>query len=118
MEWRRNDGAIRPRFGFGATDNSCVCFAHNHHVYWRLDFDVVTTNNNVFVSEKGKKFLFPMTTEGKVGRNFATNRRLLIQSGIGNEGYALNPNPTMAWRKFGVGDMWVCIPESGVTDTV
>jgi hypothetical protein len=109
MEWRlANDGTISPRFGFGATDNSCVCFAHNHHVYWRFDFDVVGTNNNVYISEKGKKFLTPMQTEAKVTRNFATNRRLIIQNGAGNEGYILSPNLTDSTAdSFGVGDMWV-----------
>jgi hypothetical protein len=49
-----------------------------------------------------------MSLEGKVGRNFATNRRLLIQNANGDEGYALNPNPTDGLAdSFGVGDMWV-----------
>lgn len=116
MEWRlADDGTIRPRFGFGATDNSCVCFTHTHHVYWRLDFDVVGANNNVFISEKGKKFLTPMPTEAKVDRNYASNRRLIIQNGFGDEGYMLTPNLSDGTRflpggvvdTFGVGDMWV-----------
>lgn len=109
MEWRLgDDGTIRPRFGFGATDNSCVCFAHNHHVYWRLDFDIVSATNNVFLSEKGKKFLLPMATEGKIGRNYASNRRLLIQNGNGDEAYSLDPNPSDGLADaFGVSDMWV-----------
>lgn len=109
MEWRlANDGTIRPRFGFGATDNSCVCFAHNHHVYWRLDFDVVTPNNNVYISERGKKFLLPQATEFKLLRNYATNRRLIVQNASGNEGYIVNPNPTDGKADtFGVSDMWV-----------
>ncbi len=109
MEWRfADDGTIRPRFGFGATDNSCVCFSHNHHVYWRLDFDVAAVNNSVYISEKGKKFLVPMTVENKVNRNFATNRRLIIQNANGNEGYSVNPNLSDGvFDTFGVGDMWV-----------
>lgn len=109
MEWRfSDDGTIRPRFGFGATDNSCVCFAHNHHVYWRLDFDVANVNNNVFVSERGKKFLVPMQVEGKLLRNFGTNRRLVIQNGSGNEGYIVQPNLSDGTAdSFGVSDMWV-----------
>jgi Cu2+-containing amine oxidase len=40
-EWRLHvNGTIKPRFGFGAVNNSCVCNAHHHHVYWRLNFDV------------------------------------------------------------------------------
>jgi hypothetical protein len=109
MEWRlANDGTIRPRFGFGATDNSCVCFSHTHHVYWRLDFDIVGATNNVFMSEKGKKFLSPVLLEGKFGRNYATNRRLLIQNATGDEAYVLNPNLSDGLADiFGVSDMWV-----------
>ena len=34
--WRlHSDGSIKPRFGFAAVDNSCVCNRHHHHVYWR-----------------------------------------------------------------------------------
>jgi hypothetical protein len=38
---------IRPRFGFDATDSSCVCIRHFHHVYWRFDFTVETSSNNL-----------------------------------------------------------------------
>lgn len=47
-EWRlHTDGTIRPRFGFAAVQNSCVCNRHHHHVYWRFDFDIATPGNNV-----------------------------------------------------------------------
>ncbi len=109
MEWRlADDGTIRPRFGFGATADTCICSTHHHHAYWRFDFDIVGTNNNVYISEKGKKFLTPMQTETKLSRNYATNRRLIIQNGAGNEGYIMNPNITDGNADtFGVGDMWV-----------
>lgn len=109
MEWRFGpDGTIRPRFGFGATDNSCVCFAHNHHVYWRLDFDVVQPNNKVFRMERGRKFLQPLATELFTNKNLQTRRGLLIQNSAGNEAYQLMPNPTDgAVDAFGVHDMWV-----------
>jgi subtilisin-like proprotein convertase family protein len=39
MEWRFGfDGSIHPRFGFGATSNSCTCNEHYHHAYWRLEW--------------------------------------------------------------------------------
>lgn len=41
------DGRIQPRMGFGSTQNACVCYAHVHHAYWRLDFDVATVVSNV-----------------------------------------------------------------------
>ena len=41
IEWRLHvNGTIKPRFGFGAVNNSCVYNPHHHQVYWRLNFDV------------------------------------------------------------------------------
>lgn len=107
MEWRLgNDGTIRPRFGFGATDNSCVCFLHNHHVYWRFDFDTVNTNNNVFVIQQGKKWLSPLLVEAKISRNQGGS--IFVQNGNGLDGYLLRPSASDGGvDAFGVGDMWV-----------
>ena len=50
-QWRLHaDGTIKPRFGFSAIQNSCVCNIHHHHAYWRFDFDIGTPGNNI-VSE-------------------------------------------------------------------
>ena len=46
--WRFHDnGTIRPRFGFDAVQDTCVCNVHHHHVYWRFDFDIGGANNEV-----------------------------------------------------------------------
>ena len=109
MEWRfAYDGTIRPRYGFGATNNSCVCDVHNHHAYWRFDFDVAQVNNKVFQVERGRKFLQPLSTELMRNRNVATNRSLLIQNATGNEAYALVPGQLDGPADvFGVSDFWV-----------
>ncbi|MEP6903368.1 MAG: hypothetical protein ABJA66_16695, partial [Actinomycetota bacterium] len=119
MEWRfADDGTIRPRFGFGATDNSCVCFAHNHHVYWRLDFDIVNSANKVFQVERGRKFLKPVTTEMFTNKNLQTNRSLLIQNSMGDEAYELVPNSSDGLvDTFGVHDMWVLMYKNVVGGT-
>lgn len=47
-QWRFDvDGTLRPRFGFGAVQSSCVCNRHHHHCYWRLDFDIVSASDNL-----------------------------------------------------------------------
>lgn len=109
MEWRfATDGTIRPRYAFGATNNSCVCDVHNHHAYWRFDFDVVQPNNKVYQVERGRRFLQPLATEVTRLKNVATNRSLLIQNASGNEAYELVPGaldgPADA---FAVSDFWV-----------
>lgn len=117
MEWRfGTDGSIKPRFGFGAVKNNCVCNVHHHHVFWRLDFDVVQPNNKVFRVERGRKFLVPLPAEMKQLKNVATNRGLLIQNSNGNEAYALIPNLYDGVADtFGVSDMWVLRYKTGAT---
>lgn len=109
MEWRfANDGTIRPRYGFGATNNSCVCDVHNHHVYWRFDFDIVQPTNKIFQIERGRKFMKPITTETSLLRNYQTNRGLVIQNSNGDEAYSLIPNLSDGKTDtFGVSDLWV-----------
>ncbi|MDQ4122934.1 MAG: hypothetical protein M3209_15970 [Acidobacteriota bacterium] len=109
MEWRfADDGTIRPRYGFGSVENSCVCNAHIHHVYWRLDFDIVNSKNKVFQIERGRKFQQPITSELTTLRNYQTNKSLLIQNGSGSEAYMLVPNLTDGKAdNFGRSDFWV-----------
>ncbi|MEP6705338.1 MAG: hypothetical protein ABJB34_11085 [Acidobacteriota bacterium] len=108
-EWRfGTDGTIRPRYAFGATTSSCVCDVHNHHAYWRFDFDIVGPNNKVFQMERGRKFLQPISTEMTQVKNIGTNRSLLIQNSTGDEAYELVPNNTDGVADaFGVSDFWV-----------
>jgi hypothetical protein len=112
MEWRFGvNGVIKPRFGFGATDNTCVCSTHTHHVYWRFDFDISSTANRVFLMEKGKKFSNPILTETKVTRNYGTTRSILVQNAAGDEGYLVVPNASdglpQTTDPFGKGDLWI-----------
>lgn len=109
MEWRfAIDGTIRPRYGFGATNNSCVCDVHNHHAYWRFDFDVVQPNNKIFQVERGRKFLQPLSTELTRLKNVGTNRSLLIQNSTGDEAYTVVPGTLDGTADvFGVSDFWV-----------
>jgi hypothetical protein len=108
MEWRlANDGTIRPRFGLGAVKDSCVCAVHNHHVYWRLDFDIVGVNNNIYQVERGRKFLRPVDTEIMRLRSYQTNRSFLVQNATGDEAYMIVPNRTDGVADtYGRGDFW------------
>ena len=109
MKWRfANDGTIRPRFGFEAVRDSCVCNLHNHNAYWRFDFDIVNPTNKVFQTERGRKFLQPITTETTFLKRIQTNRSLLIQNSSGDEAYMLVPNLTDGIAdSFARSDFWV-----------
>lgn len=117
MEWRFGlDGVIRPRYGFASTENACVCAPRTHHIYWRLDFDVVTPNNKIFQVERGRRFIKPVTTEAAIFRSYQLNRRFLIQNANGDEAYQITPNQTdgavadsagALIDTFGAGDFWL-----------
>jgi hypothetical protein len=54
-EWGfHEDGRISPRFGMGATANSCTCNGHVHHAYWRLDFDIDGNTPNRITEGDGR----------------------------------------------------------------
>src|SRR5664280_49369 len=55
-DWRlRDDGTIGPRFGFAGTRNPRTCMRHQHHVYWRLDFDIDGAGRDV-IEQRGLFF--------------------------------------------------------------
>ena len=107
-EWRfAPDGTIRPRYGFGATDNACTCSRHKHNVYWRFDFDVVNQSNKLFQIERGRKFQTPIGTEDIRLNRYQTNRSVLVQNSTGNEAYLLVPNLTDGIAdNFARSDFW------------
>ena len=120
-EWRLHaDGTIRPRFGFTAVENSCVCNIHHHHVYWRFDFDIRTAGNNVV-----KEFNDPCLPglcpahwhekafEIKRPRNPAHKRKWRVENSVTKEAYEIIPGPhdgvataSPDWP-FPRGDVWI-----------
>jgi hypothetical protein len=112
-EWRLDaNGTIRPRFGFGAVENSCVCTLHHHHVYWRFDFDIVRGADNAV-----REFNDPplaggtrwrtLRREVRRRRSAARKRKWRVVSTRGDERYTLIPGPNDGKAdRFGVGDLW------------
>ena len=113
-EWRFHvNGTIRPRFGFAAVNNSCVCNRHHHHVYWRFDFDIRTAGNNV-VQEYNNPPLFGSSNwhtknyEIRRLRDSARKRRWRVVNASTGEGYTLIPGANDGVvDSFGVGDLWI-----------
>jgi hypothetical protein len=112
-EWRlHNDGTIRPRFGFSAVHNSCVCERHHHHVYWRFDFDIGTAENNVvrefnsppLFSDNWHTFQFEATRRRRPQRS----RRWRVRNTQSGDAYNLIPGPEDGVAgDFGRGDVWI-----------
>lgn len=116
MEWRfAADGTIRPRYGFGATNSTCVCNPHNHHVYWRFDFDIVTPTNNIFQIARGGKIGRQINNEITYLKNSPTKPQYyIIQNTTGSEAYILAPNPSDATADaYGKSDFWFLKYQAG-----
>jgi hypothetical protein len=117
MEWRfAADGTIRPRYGFASVVDSCVCLRRTHHVYWRLDFDVVGSTNKVFLMERGRRFQRLVETESEFFKRAQTSRSILIQNSNGDEAYQIVPGTNDGTvtndqgaliDAFGAGDFWL-----------
>ncbi|MGB7925248.1 MAG: hypothetical protein WCF57_18565 [Pyrinomonadaceae bacterium] len=113
-EWRLDDnGTIRPRYGFGATNNSCVCAIHHHHVYWRFDFDITTAEKNaVFPVVEGLWQPPAITNEGQFFRNQAT-QSWMVKNTVSGDSYKILPgNDGTAYQDplaYGKGDVWVLL---------
>ena len=101
-----DDGIISPRFGFGATTNSCVCRIHTHHVYWRFDFDMGTAANN-YVAEKKQGVLKAVDTESMRPR-LSSDQEWVVNNSVTGEACIIKPGLRDGnFDKFGVGDIWL-----------
>ena len=118
-EWRlHTNGTIRPRFGFSAVQNSCVCNVHHHHPYWRFDFDIRTAGNNRVREYNnpalvGKSHWHTKTFEIRRPRDPARKRKWRVENTITGEGYDIIPGPddgvataSPDWP-YGRGDVWI-----------
>jgi hypothetical protein len=114
-EWRlHRNGTIKPRFGFAAVNNSCVCSIHHHHVYWRLNFDVGDSKKNMVEEyndpplSAGQSNWHTIKYETKRLRNPSTNRRWKIRrQQQSDEGYLIIPGSSDGIAdSFGKGDIW------------
>ncbi len=110
-QWRlHTDGTIRPRFGFSAVQNSCVCNVHHHHAYWRLDFDIRTFNDPPLV---GSSNWHQKIFEIRRARDPARKRKWRVENISTGEAYDIIPGPndgmatTMPDAPFGRGDLWI-----------
>jgi hypothetical protein len=102
------NGTIRPRYGYGATTNSCVCFAHAHHIYWRFDFDIGGSADNV-IRPSRREFSWgsPYSSEVRIHRGARQN--WLVQNTKTLDGYMIRPNShdgSAAQGSYGRGDLW------------
>lgn len=99
-----NNGEIRPLFQFSAVKNSCVCYTHNHHVYWRFDFDIGGKPNSAQVSNG--EIYRPVIKETQFNKNI-NNQFWRIENEAG-ERYEIFPGDhDSAADNYGIADAWL-----------
>jgi hypothetical protein len=115
-EWRLHaDGTIRPRFGFAATQDSCVCNIHHHHAYWRLDFDILSDGGNR-VMEQNRILCFrswrELREETARPRSNVRRRKWRVEHARSGAGYEIRPGAgdgiaaAAPDSPYGRGDLW------------
>lgn len=101
-----DEGIISPRFGYGATTNSCVCRGHVHHVYWRFDFDLATAANN-FPAEFNQGVLKAVDSESMRAR-LSADQYWVVSNSLTGETVVIKPGQLDGnYDKYGQGDVWL-----------
>lgn len=100
-------GVIRARFGFDGVNNSCVCNAHFHHAYFRLDFDINGAGRNQFTEYDTRSFFTPLLTEVKRYRDYIRGRYWTVENLLSGELVTIRPgaNDGIA-DTYARGDAW------------
>jgi hypothetical protein len=111
MEWRLDaDGSIHPRFGFAATDSSCVCIIHTHHAFWRFDWDIEGANSDV-IYEETRSGTTQLTTEVKrrrVPSGPASGTTWVVKNSVTGDGYRIVRGPYDGTADaYGASDLWM-----------
>ncbi len=100
-------GTVRARFGFDGVNNSCICNTHNHHVFWRFDFDLATAGRNRFVEYDTRSFSSPILKEVKRYRDYVRGRYWSIENILSGEFLQIQPGTEDGVADFYArGDAW------------
>lgn len=117
-EWRlAADGTIRPRLTVAAAANPCDAYRHDHHAYWRLDFDIVSDTENLVQEFNDPPVLgegewLSVGHEVRRSRSKAHGRYWRVRNVRSAATYSLHPGPNdgeadVSTTGLGVGDVWV-----------
>jgi hypothetical protein len=100
------DGTIEPRFGFTALVSPCTTKPHNHHVYWRLDFDIDGPKDDVIEESNGAVWRI-RASETSRKNNPPSNRMWKVRDKKTGRGYIIEPGPHDGIAdSWAVADMW------------
>lgn len=101
------DGTIRPSWGFGAVQASCVCNAHQHHGFWRMDFELGDGKHNQVQYFDGREWKI-VNRESKFFHDSPKKlwRIVDVESGRGYEITPGQQDGTALNDFYSSGDIW------------
>ena len=109
------DGTIQTRMDATAVAFSCVMFTHNHHIYWRMDFDLAgaagdyvddltaAPSSQRAMTERNYVDASPLRRRWQVGSS-GTNYKVQV---IRNAGDQAAGDPPPVSNDFPIADGWV-----------
>lgn len=101
-----DDGTLKPIFGFSAVSNSCVCKKHTHHAYWRMDFNLIDGDHDVFEASQDGQSWETIVEEKKFKKNDPYKYFRVRHQNL-NQGYRINPGRDDGVADdYGKGDVW------------
>jgi hypothetical protein len=119
----KDDGTIQPRWSFTGVENSCVCHAHNHHVYWRFDIAVGGSGSQLVESQQldaqGEHPPYErLASEFRYVRKAGEYREFRFRNTVTGEAYTLSPgNKDGRADRYARADTWILNPkESEISD--
>ncbi|MFI6317180.1 hypothetical protein ACIBG8_06665 [Nonomuraea sp. NPDC050556] len=105
-----DDGTIKPRMGFAGTKDPMTCMRHNHHAYWRFDFDIEGAANDVVEQVNDSGGIIPDSVPIKretSRRRKAPAKAWDVLDKATRHGYRIVPGPHDGTAdSFGVSDLW------------
>lgn len=106
-EWRLyKNGTIEPIFKLSAVYNSCTCLAHDHHVYWRLDFDLEGSKPNYVHAKKNGTWAPVVSETMHLKRDGYQAWRVTRPNS--NFGFEITPRASESpTNTYGQGDVWL-----------
>jgi hypothetical protein len=112
----KDDGEIQPRWGFTGVENSCVCHAHHHHVYWRFEFAVGGESSQIaevldFLPDRNMPKWKPLLTEQKYTRSKVTSRQYRFRNNETGEVVTVSAGKKDGFAdSFARADNWILNP--------
>jgi hypothetical protein len=88
------DGSFEPEFGFGNSDGTNSDITHWHHNYWRLDFDIEGSANDVIAQNDVVQPLefSALRCNGGTTPSCATERNWSVTDTVTGRGYRVLPS--------------------------